>query len=80
MTEAVRRRATEPFFTAKEKGSGLGLAVVRRAVEDVNGKLEIESRPGRGTTVILTLPLAPRSGTRRGTHREEGTEAKEGTS
>lgn len=57
MTEAVRRRATEPFFTAKEKGSGLGLAVVRRAVDDARGKLEIQSRPGQGTTVLLYLPL-----------------------
>jgi two-component system, NtrC family, sensor histidine kinase HydH len=59
MTEAVRARATEPFFTAKEKGSGLGLAVVRRAVDDVRGKLEILSRPGEGTSVVLYLPLAP---------------------
>jgi len=57
MTEAVRARATEPFFTAKEKGSGLGLAVVRRAVDDVRGKLEILSRPGEGTSVVLSLPF-----------------------
>jgi signal transduction histidine kinase len=78
MTEAVRRRATEPFFTAKEKGSGLGLAVVRRAIEDVHGKLEIHSRPGHGTTVILTLPLAPSPGTRPGSMPEGN--PKEGTS
>ncbi|HET9233340.1 MAG TPA: ATP-binding protein [Candidatus Eisenbacteria bacterium] len=59
MTEDVRRRATEPFFTAKEKGSGLGLAVVRRAVDDAQGKLEIQSRSGHGTTVFLYLPLVP---------------------
>ena len=59
MTEAIRSRATEPFFTAKEKGSGLGLAVVRRAVDDVGGKLEIQSRPDEGTSVLLHLPLAP---------------------
>ena len=57
MTEAVRARATEPFFTDKEKGSGLGLAVVRRAVDDARGKLEILSRPGEGTAVALHLPL-----------------------
>ena len=59
MTEDIRARATEPFFTAKEKGSGLGLAVVRRAVDDVGGKLEILSRSGEGTSVVLYLPLAP---------------------
>ncbi len=59
MSEDIRARATEPFFTNKEKGSGLGLAVVRRAVEDLGGKLEIQSRLGAGTSVILQLPLAP---------------------
>jgi len=63
MSEAVRARATEPFFTDKEKGSGLGLAVVRRAVEDIKGKLEIQSRLGAGTSVILYLPLAPEDST-----------------
>jgi signal transduction histidine kinase len=64
MSEAVRARATEPFFTNKEKGSGLGLAVVRRAVEDLRGKLEIQSRLGEGTSVILHLPLAPEESAR----------------
>ena len=63
MSEEVRARATEPFFTNKEKGSGLGLAVVSRAVEDIGGKLEIQSRLGAGTSVILNLPLAPEGST-----------------
>ena len=57
MTEEVRRRATEAFFTSKEKGSGLGLAVVSRVVNDMGGRIRIESRPGQGTTVKLSLPL-----------------------
>ncbi len=57
MTEEVRRRATEAFFTSKEKGSGLGLAVVSRVVNDLGGRIRIESRPGQGTTVTLSLPL-----------------------
>jgi signal transduction histidine kinase len=57
MTEEVRRRATEPFYTSKAKGSGLGLAVVRRVVDDLGGRLDIRSRPGEGTTVLLGLPL-----------------------
>ena len=58
MTEDVRRRATEPFFTSKEKGSGLGLAVVRRVVTEAGGRIDIRSRKGAGTTVELAFPLA----------------------
>jgi signal transduction histidine kinase len=58
MDEATRRRAFEPFVTDKEKGSGLGLAVVRRAVEGAGGTATLESAPGRGTVVRLTLPRA----------------------
>lgn len=56
MTEAVRRRAAEPFFTSKRSGSGLGLAVVHRVVTDAGGRMQIESEPGRGTRVTLSFP------------------------
>jgi signal transduction histidine kinase len=57
MTEEVLRRATEPFFTSKEKGSGLGLAVVSWVVGDLNGRMNMKSRSGGGTTVTLSLPI-----------------------
>jgi signal transduction histidine kinase len=57
MTEEVVRRAAEPFFTSKEKGSGLGLAVVSRLVDDLGGRMNIRSRTGDGTTVTLWLPI-----------------------
>lgn len=47
----------EPFFTRKEKGTGLGLANVKRILEEHNGTVEIESTQGEGTTVSLQLPL-----------------------
>lgn len=47
----------EPFFTRKEKGTGLGLANVKRILEEHGGTVEIESTPGEGTTVSLWLPL-----------------------
>jgi signal transduction histidine kinase/ActR/RegA family two-component response regulator len=59
MPEEVRRRCLEPFFTTKgEKGTGLGLALVHATVQRHGGRLEIESAPGRGTTVRLWLPCA----------------------
>jgi PAS domain S-box-containing protein len=52
-------RVSEPFFTTKEegKGTGLGLAICRRIVEQHKGRLEIESKPGEGTTVRIVLPV-----------------------
>jgi signal transduction histidine kinase len=54
-------RVTEPFFTTKPegKGTGLGLAICRRIVRQHLGTIEIESRPGEGTTVRITLPVRP---------------------
>jgi PAS domain S-box-containing protein len=48
----------EPFFTTKPegKGTGLGLAICRRTVEEHRGTIEIESTPGKGTTVRIILP------------------------
>ncbi len=47
----------EPFFTRKTKGTGLGLANVKRIVEEHNGTVEIASPLGEGTTVSLWLPM-----------------------
>ncbi|MDO8877382.1 MAG: PAS domain-containing protein [Pseudolabrys sp.] len=58
MTDEVRSRAFEPFFTTKADGlgSGLGLSMVQGFVEQSGGKIEIESSPGNGTTITITLP------------------------
>ncbi|MBI2460163.1 MAG: response regulator [Candidatus Rokubacteria bacterium] len=59
MPEPVKRRAFEPFFSAKgEKGLGLGLAVVYGVMARHGGEAAIESAPGRGTTVALRIPPA----------------------
>ena len=58
MTESVRQRCLEPFFSTKgELGAGLGLSMVYGIVERHRGKLEIESAAGRGTTFTIRLPL-----------------------
>lgn len=59
MTETVRQRCLEPFFSTKgERGTGLGLSMVYGIVERHRGQLEIQSAPGKGTTFIIRLPLA----------------------
>ena len=60
MSEDVRRRALEPFFTTRApgQGAGLGLSMANAFVKDHLGGIEIDSAPGRGTTVSLRLPLA----------------------
>ena len=47
----------EPYYTTKSNGSGLGLVIVNRIVTDHGGRIEVKSREGRGTTVVLSLPL-----------------------
>ncbi|WP_372486562.1 ATP-binding protein [Brevibacillus laterosporus] len=49
-------RVGEPFFTTKEKGTGLGLMVSYKIIENHNGEIQIESELGKGTTVRIILP------------------------
>ncbi len=51
---------TEPYFTRKKNGSGLGLFIVQRILHEHGGHLELLSEPGRGTTARILLPLAER--------------------
>lgn len=58
MPESVRSQLFTPFFTTKGAlGTGLGLGVVRSAVEEHKGQVSVESEPGVGTTFRLRLPL-----------------------
>jgi PAS domain S-box-containing protein len=50
-----KEHVKEPFYTTKADGTGLGLSIVKKVVDEHGGKLHIESTPGLGTTVKLTL-------------------------
>ena len=49
-------RIFEPYITSKEKGTGVGLAIVRRIVMDHSGSIRVESNIGEGTTFTVSLP------------------------
>jgi signal transduction histidine kinase len=57
IADAVQQRLFQPHFTTKAQGSGLGLANVKRIIEDFNGKVALTSQQGRGTTVTIRMPL-----------------------
>jgi signal transduction histidine kinase len=56
MTAEVRDMIFEPFFTTKARGTGLGLSLVRRAVENYGGDIRVQSAPGEGTAFEFRIP------------------------
>jgi signal transduction histidine kinase len=59
MSPDVLDKIFEPFFTTRHRGTGLGLPIGKRTVEQHGGRLRITSTAGEGTTAIVELPLAP---------------------
>jgi len=58
MSESVRERALEPFFTTKHESAGLGLTIAHSIITRHQGNIEIDSAPNKGTCVRITLPGA----------------------
>jgi signal transduction histidine kinase len=58
MDEEALDRVFEPYFSTKTTGTGLGLPIARRNIEVNGGTIEVESARGRGTTVVMRLPVA----------------------
>jgi len=57
MSEETLSRLFEPFFTTKRQGTGLGMATVKNIIEQHRGSIEVESHPGKGTTIRVYLPV-----------------------
>jgi two-component system, sporulation sensor kinase B len=57
MTKEQIRRLGEPYFSTKEKGTGLGMMVVYSIVKEMNGEIKVESEIGKGTTFTLLFPI-----------------------
>jgi len=57
LSEKDKENLFVPFYSGFGEGRGLGLATVRKLVEDYEGKIQVNSEVGRGTEVIITLPL-----------------------
>jgi K+-sensing histidine kinase KdpD len=59
MPPEIRARVFEPFFThGKKHGTGLGMAIVKKIMDDHRGNVEIDSEIGKGTTIRLLFPLS----------------------
>ncbi len=56
--EQVKARVFEPYVTTKSKGTGLGLPIVKKIVEEHSGKIKIENIQPRGARITITLPVA----------------------
>ena len=59
MTEEIKSKIFDPFFTTKDVGSGtgLGLSITYGIIESHNGKIEVKSEIGKGTTFTISLPI-----------------------
>jgi signal transduction histidine kinase/CRP-like cAMP-binding protein len=63
MPEEIRKKIFEPFVTyGKKHGTGLGMAIVKKIIDDHHGEIKIESRVGKGTKMVIALPMVQPTG------------------
>ena len=56
MDQTTKDNIFDPFFTTKDSGTGLGLAMTHKIIEEHGGEIQVESSVGQGATFTLTLP------------------------
>ncbi len=61
----IMQKMFDPFFTTKATGTGLGLSISQTIMQEHGGSIAVDSREGRGTTVLLNFPVEKRHGERR---------------
>ncbi|MBW7995059.1 MAG: PAS domain S-box protein [Candidatus Glassbacteria bacterium] len=59
MSEEVRQKIFNPFFTTREDGTGLGLAISKKMIQEQNGVIRVDSQPDSGTKITILLPYCP---------------------
>ena len=57
MSEEVKEKVFQPYYSTRRGGTGLGLPIARRIVDEHGGNLSVHSEPGRGTEFVVTLPV-----------------------
>ena len=57
MSDDVLASARMPYYTTKQTGSGIGLAIVEKTINEINGQLEISSETGKGTIIRIRIPI-----------------------
>ena len=57
ISESMHKKIFQPFFSSKEEGSGLGLSIAKRIIDEHGGKITFESEVNTGTTFIIQLPF-----------------------
>ncbi len=58
ISSEVLPKIFEPYFTTKSSGTGLGLAIAHRIISEHNGKIDVQSKPGKGSTFTIILPFS----------------------